>query len=445
MASDLAALGASSLQAADVPGITAPDAGKPWSISATIRGFYDDNINSAPDDQRLVLTDAAGNVVKTYERDSFGFEVSPTIAVTFPWEQTMLSLGYTYSFKYYENELFGSNDHNDQSHNFNLALNHAFSERYQLSMKDSFVIGQEPDFLRVGNTMETFQRIPGENMRNFGAINFDGQATRLLSYEVGYANTFFDYAADGATLGSDGQVIPSNAGLLNRLEHVIHLDSRWQMLPSTVGVVGYQFREVDYTGDEPISGNLFSVIMSDSRNARIHYGYVGADHTFRPDLTGSLRAGAQFVDYFNSPTSDTQIAPYVLASLKWTYMPESTAEVGFTQDINATDQYFATQGEPTLSAESSVGYLAIRHRITPKLFGGLTGSFQYSKYQGGALDGEGEWFYMAGVNLEYLFTPNFSAHVGYSYDLLSSFTDPVNNFDRGFDRNRVYIGLTARY
>jgi hypothetical protein len=57
--------------------------------------------------------DASGDPVK---RDSFGFEVSPSVALAFPWEQTMLSLGYTYSFKYYAEKLYGTDGHDNQTH-----------------------------------------------------------------------------------------------------------------------------------------------------------------------------------------------------------------------------------------------------------------------------------------------------------------------------------------
>jgi len=426
----LVALGATGLQAASLSGITSPDPGKPWSVSATLRGFYDDNVNSAPNDRELGQ--------EGFHRDSFGYEISPSILLNFPWEQTTLSLGYTFSFKYYENQLLGTEDHDDMSHTINLAFDHAFNERYRIAVKDSFVIGQEPDMLRVNNTMETFQRVPGDNMRNYGSIVFDGQATRLFGYEVGYANSFFDYDAE------------QTAGLLNRVENMGHFDTRWQLLPQTVGVLGYQFRDINYTGDQEIGGPG-SGTFSEDRNARIHYGYAGVDHAFRPDLTGSLRAGAQFIDYYNDPNTESDVSPYVLASLRWTYMPESYLEVGFTHDINSTDILGApdAEGSFTMSAESSVAYLTLNQRITPKLFGSLMAQFQNSSYNGGSLDGESEQFWMAGLNLEYRFNPNFSAHVGYSYDRLGSdiLWNPADATagDRSFDRNRVYIGLTARY
>ena len=45
----LVAVGASGLQAELLPGLTT-ESGKPWTVSATLRGFYDDNINTYPND-----------------------------------------------------------------------------------------------------------------------------------------------------------------------------------------------------------------------------------------------------------------------------------------------------------------------------------------------------------------------------------------------------------
>ena len=96
------------------------------------------------------------------------------------WSKPPLNFGYVYSFKYYENKPIDQSDNYDQTLEFDAALTHAFSERYQLTVRDSFVIGQEPDFLRAGNTYTTFQRISGDNMRNYGSI------TSRRSVDSGY-------------------------------------------------------------------------------------------------------------------------------------------------------------------------------------------------------------------------------------------------------------------
>lgn len=436
----LLAIGASGLQAAGAPGITA-EVSKPWSISATLRGFYDDNINSVSDTVNM----------GSYSRESIGFEVNPSVQLMLPLDQGALTAGYAYSYKYYDHELLNSTGHNVQSHLFNLGFDHSFSERYQLSLKDSFALGQEPDILRAGNAMETYQRIPGNNMRNFGTINFDGAITRELGYQIGYANTWLNYANSGPTytyytLPNDYTVqavsSASTAGLLNRIENAPHLDLRWNIQRETVGVVGYQFRDVSYNGDERIGGNsVQGFVMSDIRNSRSHYGYVGMDHTFRPDLSGSVRVGAQYTDYYNDTTTSSQVSPYILASIRYAYMQDCSFELGLTTDRNATDVLGNSANGYTMDQQSTVIYAALTHKITPKLFGTLTGQYQYSQFNGGQYNNHSENYYMAGVNLEYRINRNFSAHVGYSFDGL----DSQLGDSRSLTRNRVYLGVTARY
>src|SRR5438445_7524731 len=160
----LVALGTSGLQADQIPGIST-DPSKNWSVSATLRGFYDDNVNTLHDNAR----------------DTFGFEVNPAVSYGVRWaEQSRLFASYQYAFKYYERKPFGNTDNYDQTHTFDVALNHAFSPRYLLSVHDSFAIGQEPDLLRAGNAFSSFQRIPGDNIRNYGQITFNAQITREL-------------------------------------------------------------------------------------------------------------------------------------------------------------------------------------------------------------------------------------------------------------------------
>ena len=57
-----------------------------------------------------------------------------------------------------------------------------------------------------------------------------------------------------------------------------------------------------------------------------------------------------------------------------------------------------------------------------------------------SFDGDADLFYVVGVNLEYRFNRNFLANIGYNWDKLDSDIP-----DRTFDRNRVYIGVTASY
>src|SRR5205807_5361648 len=132
--------------------------------------------------------------------------------------------------------------------------------------------------------------------------------------------------------------------------------------------------------------------------------------------------------------------PYAMVNLHWTYAPESYVEAGLSHDLNTTDEISVSGDSFTRNAESTVVFVTLNHRITPKLIGSLTGQFQNSTFNGGQVDGESERYFLVGLNLEYRFNPNFSGHIGYNYDRVDSDVS-----DRSFDRNRVYIGVTALY
>ena len=311
----------------------------------------------------------------------------------------------------------------DHDHTFNLGVNHSFSERYKVALTDAFVIGQEPDALRVGS-IASVQRVAGNNIRNYGTIEFNGQLTPVFGIAVGYANQLFNYDR------------PEFSAALDRIEHRAHVDGEWLIQPETKGILGYAYGQTVYTGDAPIGFGF----MSKDRDNRSHTGYVGVDHSFRPDLSVSLRGGAQFIDFYNDSAFSSEVSPYVQASLKYTYMEESYIQVGLTQSRSATDQTGVSGSDFVHDSDNTVVYGTIFHRIVPNLFGSLTGTFQNAVLNGGdTLNGKSEQFLQLGAGLQYRFNPNFSSEVGYNYDKLDG------NTGREYSRNRVYIGLTASY
>jgi len=454
----LVALGASGIQTASAqPVLGGPPGAKPWNVSATLRGFYDDNVNTLPS-AALPPGQPAG---------SWGFEISPGITLGWALEQTTINLGFVYSLLYYENKPIGNADHYDQNYIFNAGITHTFNERLQGQVNDSFVIGQEPDALRAGNAFSTFQRVSGDNIRNYGALSLDAQLTPLFGMSVGYDNAYYDYANTGVSFAANGNVVPSYSGTLDRDENGVHLEGLFTLQPETKLIVGGRFRDIGYNGDELIAGTrgfvagpiffpspngnvILNPLYSDSRNFRQYVGYVGVQQTFRPDLMGVIRVGASYADYYNDPTTSNNWSPYVDSSLTWSYAEESYLQAGFSYDLQASDQVnFGGVGNFTTSIEAAVFYLKLNHRmdfLTPKLVGSVTGTFQNSLYQGGTADGESEQFYLLGLNLEYRFTENFSADLGYDYDNLQS-PIPISpgGSGRGYSRNRVYMALTAKY
>jgi len=65
---------------------------------------------------------------------------------------------------------------------------------------------------------------------------------------------------------------------------------------------------------------------------------------------------------------------------------------------------------------------------------------QYSTFNEGAFANSTETWYNLGLNLTYSFNNHVSTEIGYNYDNLDS-----NVSGQKYDRNRVYLGVTATY
>jgi hypothetical protein len=410
------ALGTSAIQAAMSTGLV--DDTKPWSVSAKLRGFYDDNYTTT---------------VNKDKRDSFGFSISPSVQVATEVNQTSLGFKYTYGAEWYQDRI---NNNWDQSHQIEAYLNRAFTERYSIALNDSFVIAQEPSLLDPSGLTTNPYRTEGNNMRNNAQVNFTAVLTRQLSLVLGYANTFYDYEQDtpanvGAFNGS-----ASRSALFDRMEHLALVNLRWQMMPQTVGILGYQFGVVDYSSDEFVT----AASKSEARNNRSHKIYVGAEHNFSEDLKGSLQVGAQAVDYYNDPFADTHVSPYVDASLSYFYLPGSSLQAGVTHSMSQTDVVAPLGNSLTVDSESTVVYATLAHRLTAMLTGNARVQYQMSTFNGGLYDGQNDNFFDASLGLSYRFNQYLSGDVGYSFTSLSSDIP-----DRDYERNRIYLGVTATY
>ena len=420
----LLALGAVGVQTAQAE--FAAGAEKPWTIAGTLRGFYDDNYNTEPDGP--------------LRHGSFGFEVRPSASVNYAVGATTLNASYTYSMKYYDDR---PGNKADQSHDFEFYLNHAFNERYTLDFEESFVISQEPEVLDRG--LSAPLRANGDNIRNNAAVNFHAQLTKLLGIVLGYSNTYYDYTGNAAAQ-LPGQA--SYGNLLNRDEQTVLFNTRWQLAEQTVGILGYKFEAVNYLNSGSINGIGLPFFSPKTRDNYSHFAYVGVEHSFRSDLSFSGRAGAQVVDYYNLPSNSNPgtVSPYVDLSLNYTYMDSGTLVVGLSHKKNQTDVSgldVSQAGGVTPDQESSTLYGSIVQTLTPlspKLTATLTGQYQNSVYNGGGANGEVDNFYLLGLNFAYQFTKYISGEVGYNYDLLDSQLQ-----GRGYDRNRVYVGVTASY
>jgi predicted porin len=266
----LVALGVASLQAAEGYG---QDSAKSWSLFGSLRGFYDSNTTASPDG---------------FEDDSFGIGLEAGISYNLPLEQTFFGADYTYGIKWYEGRDSGEDD---QSHKFNLKADHTFSERYKVSLKNSFVATSEPTVLDEGGPITSVLRSDSDALRNRANVDFAAQFTPTLGATIGYGNTWYDFDQEASDVPAP-QFFPSRSQLLDRMEHSVPVEGRYTLNPETILLVGYQYGLTDYSDNDAYFVNIPGAVGLQSpswRNNQAHYVYGGVEHTFTPQLNGAWR------------------------------------------------------------------------------------------------------------------------------------------------------------
>lgn len=409
------ALGVMSTQAA-VTGLDSDTPNKkplPLSISLAVRGFYDDNYN----------TIYGGND----RRHSYGVQLMPTVGYSLVQEQTYVGLTYTYDMRWFEDR---QSHQFDNSHEVSAQLKHNFTEETRLALSDSFNIFQEPLLTESGISQPI--RANQNNKRNDGKVMFDWDFMPQLGLNLGYQNTWYNYADQNFAIS------------LDRDTHLIPANLRYKLNgETTIALLGYQYAFTDYSKHVPVA-----TFFSDDRNSRTHYYFLGLEHNFNTELNGSIRAGAQTVSY-DLPGTKTYTSPYVDAALTYRYAKGSFAQLGFRNQRTATD--LITTGGPTdrpitLDAESRTFYGQATHAISPKLTGTLTAAWQMSDFRGGSLDSASEDMLMTGLVFSYEFMKHWwilnspSFQLGYNFDWLTS-----DSPDRAYHRNRVFLGAKASW
>ena len=368
-----------------------------------------------------------------------------------PLQQTEIGLRYTYGLYYYQERQEKDETLVDQSHELDFVGGSCIhrtraGEFYGLLCHRTRA--GVVDASGVGAAV--LQRVEGNNIANTGTFTLHNDWTRLFSTDLGFKNGFYDYENHGGSAGD-----PSLAGLLNRVEDTAWLNLNWQVRPETVALIGVQYEQVNYIGNEPIApGITFLALMpaphfvtiperfSSDRDNRSYTGYVGVQHNFLPNLTFAANVGVEYNEDYNDPLDTTSLSPYAVASLTYTYAPGSYAQIGVNHSRNATDQIDlnTSNGSIALDQESSLIFANINHELTSKLLVTAIGQVAYSTYNGGTIDGQSDTLYSFGLNLNYSFNPHFSTEVGYNFDRLESAVSAQD-----YTRNRVYVGVSAAY
>jgi hypothetical protein len=387
----LVALGAASLQAAYAPGLSQMETSKPWTVSAAVRGFYDDNYATAP---------------SATKDESFGFELAPKVGLNLAMDQTLVRASYEYSGKY-----FDENSHWDQSHAFDASIDHAFSERYSLKLKENFSVSQEPDLFFGAVPL----RVNGDNLHNRASVAFTGALTKTAGYEVSYQNDIYIYDETARSLQ------------LDRKEHDMMARLTWLLQEETVLSLGGKYRLIRYDNGDFLG-----------RDADITYAFAGIDHQLNTQLSASARFGFYYTDY--KVAGSSTVDPYADISVTYTYAELSMVQVGFRLDRNQTD-VTAIGAAAVLGQNTTGGYLQWNHQLTARIGATASAVLTSSQYDGvGALGNSEDMFGVGSLGLNYMISEHFTTEAGYSFTRLASDID-----SRSYSRNRVYLGVRATF
>lgn len=381
-----------SSQAQDVIRAGQTSADKPFVVNMSVRGEYDDNVNTAPTGQ---------------EDDAWILNLRPSVTFKYPMENILFEAGYTFGFEQY----FGrqGNDDVDFSHTFQGLINYRASERLMLNLFNRFSLDQE-DALRDGGGVQ--RRIGGDRIRNVGGITGSYDWTERFSTVTAYENVFLNYFDRPAS------------DVNNYISHEVSQQFRYSALRTTTPFFNYVYRTFDYD--------------KIARDRDEHLVLVGVDHYLLEEWLLSAKVGSEFTFFDNSIFSDT-VGPYASLRTVWNYAKKSNINGGYTFGTSVTDNAnFAASEAHTFDAE-------MEHFFTEKFSVGVSGQYQLASFdtaQGFATATRDitEHSLSAGINARYAITDYLSADVGYRYSEVISDTNA-----REYDRNRVYFGFSGSY
>ena len=215
----------------------------------------------------------------------------------------------------------------------------------------------------------------------------------------------------------------------DRAEYYFSEEFRYLLAPQLTLTADYRFGYVDY----------FS-INSDSYT---HFVLGGVDYVFNPRLRGTVRAGAEFRTYVDSPGDET--SPYAEGTI--TYSVSRRTNVSFVARYGIEEGNLAS--DVTKADTVRLG-INVEQQITPRIsvYGGFY--FTHSHYDTPqrtdpallviAPVNFNEETYDLSVGARYAINRNLAVEVGYTHTTVSSDVDV-----REYDRNRYFGGLRFQF
>jgi hypothetical protein len=398
-------------------GPLATDAGtnrKFYTLTASLREVYDDNVG----------TSSSGS------HASLETELSPSILVDFPMENSEFSARYTFDITYYSNRdntqsnnggSNGSSGTNGGSitftHEFVAQYTHAFSDRFNLALSEQFRYFTEPSLFQSTGT--NYQDGPYIANTLNGMVS--AQWTPLFGTTTTYANTVVRY--DDAAI----------AVAQNSIENTGSQSFSFAILPKLSLNFGGIGDNITYT--------------SGLRGYTNYTGFIGAGWKALPSLSLSGRGGISYIEPIGSKAS---IGPYAALSLTWTLGARSSLSFDYAHEVTPTDQVGAN-GQTSDRFSASFNY-----DITPSLSAHLQGIFTNavisqslitptSASTSGTVSSTNEYDYELDTGLTYQYDRYLAFDLGIILSGVTSNNNSSGNSGNDYTRDEAYVGVRGTY
>ena len=368
----------------------------PFKVSVSVRGGYDDNINTA----------------KVDKQESWFTNGSAAITYDFGSPRTQLSLQVGGGVTYYGDDIhivgLNSNDNFDFNIYASLSMVHKINPRLTLTSTDYVTYQTEPDFtLAVGLN------------RRSGNFFYTQDKSTLAYLWTPRFSTATSYT--GGIVWYDD----SSIGFFeDRFESTFGNEFRFLVWPTTTLVAEYRFELVTYDHDI-------------NRDSTTHFALAGIDHTFNTRLSASVRGGAEFRDY-EAGTSDRS-SPYFESALNYA--------VGRNTSVSWTNRYAIEEPDVLLNPSRTTFRTGLRakHDFTARISANVGVYYEHDDYDSvNTLTVISPSFteeaFDAAVSLRFAVTRYLGIEAGYNHTEVTS-----DIFLREYSRNRYWGGLNVTF
>lgn len=360
--------------------------GSKWfQVNNRLRLEYDDNYNQSTDNEQDSL--------KLIEELELFFNIY--------MDQTFVSLRYRPQFVWWDDR---EGDDTDLHHDVDFVMNHSFTPRLGLNLKDTFRIGESPEIIEDGVIIR--------EKDDFTYNSFNGTIGYLLStetrFEAAGRHVMLQYDEGLVAEREDYTIVTAGANL------------RHQLVPETSIQGELRLEEISY--DENDRG-------SESLQAG------GAlEHAFSPGFLGGVRGG--YMQRSFEADIDDETTPYADASVTLLPSPETRVSSGIGYTLRETDVF-------PYASQNRLSFLAsIAHNFTSRLGLFLSATYYVSELDGQQAAGEELEDFPDGEETGIQLSSKLSYRINRSntVELNWQFVDLDTDVREDYVRNRMSVG-----